>query len=184
MATKNSKRLVIDASIGRAAGTEITTSEQGRICRTFLEDVLKICHKAVMTKEILAEWQKHESVSANIWRVSMFRKGKLIFERDLASVPEIVDDIRSAIENDVSEKSIQDILLKDLRLVSAALLTDHRIISLDNQARKHYSNLARNIPELQKIVWVNPCKTEDDSDKWLQNGCKLQKAHKLSVKEK
>ena len=66
MADKVSKRLVIDASVARAAGGEDATFPISVYCRDFLQAVLDISHRVVMTPDIRDEWNKHQSKSARI----------------------------------------------------------------------------------------------------------------------
>ena len=58
MTRKFSKLLVIDASIGRAAGQRGSAHPASRACREFLDSVYGICHRMVVTPEIKAEWDK------------------------------------------------------------------------------------------------------------------------------
>ena len=67
--------LVIDASIARAAGR--TDHPISKACRDFLEDVLKICHHVVLTKETSEEWKRHQSKFTLLWRSSMFARKKV-----------------------------------------------------------------------------------------------------------
>jgi hypothetical protein len=77
MADKVSKRLVIDASVARAAGGEDATYPISVYCRDFLEAVLDLSHRVVMTPDIRDEWNKHQSRYACIWRRQMVAKKKL-----------------------------------------------------------------------------------------------------------
>src|SRR3954452_5022187 len=76
VAKVRSRRLVIDASIARAAG-DSSTHPTSRNCRDFLLIVLEICHRAVMTAPILEEWNRHQSRFASTWRKSMMARKKL-----------------------------------------------------------------------------------------------------------
>jgi ABC-type iron transport system FetAB ATPase subunit len=65
----------------------------------------------------------------------------------------------------------RDAMAKDILLLEAALATDRRIVSLDeNTARKYYTQAAKTIPKLREIVWVNPDKPEEQPIEWLQAG--------------
>jgi hypothetical protein len=76
MVAKNSQRLVIDASVARSAGDKDATYPQSVHCREFLLAVLDICHQIVMTPAIKAEWDKHQSKFALMWRRQMVAKKK------------------------------------------------------------------------------------------------------------
>jgi len=71
-----SRRLVIDASVASAAGqTQHPTSFRSR---EFLEEVLKISHRAVMTAALTEEWDRHQSLYAARWRAEMRSRNKIV----------------------------------------------------------------------------------------------------------
>lgn len=80
-AKKVSPRLVIDASVARAAGGEDAKNETSKSCRNFLAKVMAISYQIVMTPELKAEWDKHKSVFAQRWLSSMVAKKKLVYYR-------------------------------------------------------------------------------------------------------
>ncbi|MCX8068367.1 MAG: hypothetical protein N3B68_11290 [Anaerolineae bacterium] len=57
---------------------------------------------------------------------------------------------------------------KDLFLIELALASDRRIISLNEKQREQFSQLAKHIPELADILWLNP--DREDVPAWLQRG--------------
>jgi hypothetical protein len=77
MPTKISRRLVIDASVARSSGGEAATYPTSKHCRDFLKATLKICHRVVMTPDIMEEWRAHQSGFARRWRVSMEARKKV-----------------------------------------------------------------------------------------------------------
>ena len=68
--------LVIDASIAMAAG-ETSMHPTSRNCREFLQAVLTVCHRMVLTEPIQEEWTRHESRFARTWRKSMMARKKI-----------------------------------------------------------------------------------------------------------
>jgi len=62
--------LVIDASIAHAAGVTSKHPTDQKCCE-FLQAVLDVCHRMVLTAPIREEWNKHQSGFARMWRVSM-----------------------------------------------------------------------------------------------------------------
>jgi len=79
-----SKRLVIDASVARSSGGEDATYPTSVHCRDFLQAVLDICHKFVMTPDIKQEWDKHQSIFALRWRRRMVaNRGHIIYVETL-----------------------------------------------------------------------------------------------------
>ena len=159
-------RLVIDTSVAAACGHEQIKSSPKSVsvrCRDFLMAVEACGHTIKMNKEILDEWKDHESTFARRWRLTMNRAGKV---RDKGSRDAILRENILALA--VSEKE-HNAMMKDICLLEAALETDRRIVSLDeNTARKYFTQAAQSIPKLQEIVWVNPDKPDENPIEWLE----------------
>ena len=170
MAIKNSKRLIIDASILQAAGiTEQPTSKQ---CRGVLRTVISVCHRAVLTPILQDEWDKHaqRSAVAREWITAMQgRKEKL---QNLTRFSHSL--VQPEVEILAIDPFIKRIILKDVHLVEAALSMDRIIISLDERAKHHFSSIVSNIPDLTKLMWVNPLRDENVID-WLKQGAEPDK---------
>ncbi|MEQ8753220.1 MAG: hypothetical protein RID09_06840 [Coleofasciculus sp. G1-WW12-02] len=164
-----SKRLVIDASVARSSGGEDATYPTSVHCRDFLQAVLDICHKVVMTPDIKEEWDKHQSIFALRWRRRMVAKGKFVF-LDVPLDKELWDKIDQIAATNRQRAE----MFKDLRLLEAAIATDKIVISLDdNTARTFFSQAAVEINTLKEIVWVNPDKVEEETPiEWLGSGAK------------
>lgn len=72
------KCLVIDADIARAAGKESTRDERSRNCRVFLQTMLfDTPHKVILTRDIRAEWNEHQSLMTLNWRSSMVAQKRI-----------------------------------------------------------------------------------------------------------
>jgi hypothetical protein len=56
---------------------------------------------------------------------------------------------------------------KDAHLIELALAGDKRIVALDEVVRAHFRELSRYYPDLKKVLWANPTKTDDDAAEWL-----------------
>jgi len=164
-----SKRLVIDASVARSSGGEDATYPTSVHCRDFLQAVLDICHKVVMTPDIKEEWDKHQSIFALRWRRRMVAKGKFVF-LNVPADKELWDKIDQIAGTDRQRRE----MFKDLRLLEAAIATDKTVISLDDKtARRFFSQAASEINTLKQIVWVNPDKVEEETPiEWLESGAK------------
>jgi hypothetical protein len=174
MSTKNSKLLVIDASVLRASGDKDATHPTSKNCHQFLQNVLDICHRAVLTRDLEIEWNKHNSRFAQAWRGTMERRKKLISinpleDPDLRAKIYLIDVILT----DLTDNQRSDVK-KDIRLIEAALATDKIVISLDdNTARKYFTRAAKEVKDLSKlevITWVNPDKPEEKAIEWLRQG--------------
>jgi hypothetical protein len=165
MAT-NSKRLVIDASVARSSGGEEATYPTSVYCRDFLQAVLDISHRVVMTPEIREEWNRHQSSFARTWLRTMVAKKKIDYRSDISAN----DELWNKIESIASSDKARDAMLKDFRLIEAALATDRTVISLDNTVRKLFDGAAVRVGELRTVVWVNPALPEEQPIDWLNNG--------------
>jgi predicted nucleic acid-binding protein len=172
MKSADSKRLVIDASIARAAGR--TDHPISKACRIFLEGVLNICHHVVLTEEIREEWSRHQSNFTLVWRSSMVARKKVAWHKIAQN-----DVFRTEIQNlDFSEKECAAVL-KDAHLVEAALKTDLTVVSLDETARGLLRKAAQNVKPLKQVLWVNPTKDEEHTMEWLEGGAKGEEARQL-----
>lgn len=160
-----SKRLVIDASIAHASGGEDATHPEAVACRDFLQATLNLCHEAVFTLSLQEEWNKHQSRFARKWRSGMVARRRFIALNQVER-----KDIRQAVEDTNMHKNEKLAMLKDCHLVEAALATDGNVISLDDKAGMLFSTASSNIPELRKILWVNPSNDLPESISWLENG--------------
>jgi hypothetical protein len=174
VAKVRSVRLVIDASIAMAAG-ETSMHPTSRNCREFLQSVLSICHRMVLTRPIQEEWNKHQSGFARKWRASMMARKKI-------AILEISADrsLQKRIAGAEPDAAIAAILEKDLLLVEAALATDHRIASLDDRVRNHLKDSVPILNELASICWVNPEKPDERAVAWLEQGAPADKTRMLS----
>jgi hypothetical protein len=144
--------LVIDASIAQAASTLEAQHPTGSRCRDFLITVRGVCHRIAWSEAIKTEWDKHQSIFATQWRVSMVN-----LRQKLRPVKnELLEELRTAIEGHSKDRNVVAIMLKDVHLIEAALATDQRIASLDDAVRGHFSQLAATLDSLPEIVWVKP----------------------------
>jgi hypothetical protein len=167
MTHRTSKRLVIDASVARSCGDQQATYPTSVRCRDFLTAVKDCQHSLVMSPDIKAEWDKHQSRFALQWRRQMIAKRQFVALPDQPIDQPLWDAIETLALNDRERAA----MTKDILLLEAALDTDRTITSLDeNTARKFFTKAALTISKLQKIVWVNPDKPEETPIPWLQAG--------------
>jgi ABC-type iron transport system FetAB ATPase subunit len=174
MSTKNSKRLVIDASVLTASGDENATFPTSKHCHQFLQNVLEICHRVVLTRALETEWNNHKSRFGQAWRGNMEKRGKLVRVKSLED-SELRAKIYMAdilLENLTEKQRLA--VKKDIHLIEAALATDKIVVSLDdNTARRFFALSAQEVEalrELKAIAWVNPDKPDETQIEWLKNG--------------
>ncbi len=163
--------LVIDASVAHPAGIQHPTS---RLCSSFLISVRGVCHRMAWSQAIKAEWDKHQSPFAAQWLESMMKFKKLRAVKD-----EPVVELREAIERHASDPHVAPIMLKDVHLIEAALATDGRVASLDENARGHFGQLAATLHLLRRIIWVNPAVVEEKAIDWLEKGTPAKPSRRL-----
>ncbi len=174
MIKKVSKLLIIDASVARSSGEKDAKNPDSKYCREFLNGVLEICHKIVMTPEIRDEWKKHESNFALTWRSSMMQKKKIHILKDIS----LDHDLWNQVETVAKSDKDRGIMIKDMLLIEGAIATDKIIISLDEKVR----TLFQQVPKISNILWVNPAKPEEKALEWLENGAPIETQRLLGYK--
>ena len=135
MRSRDSKRLVVNASVARAAGGEEATVSVSMSCTEFLETCRDECsHHVVMTPELSDEWDEHQSKFAATWLRSMIARKRFDYVE-----PPVNQTLRDEIEGTaISENEIED-MQKDFHLLEAAQTTDQIIISLDESIRQLFA---------------------------------------------
>jgi hypothetical protein len=169
--SKMSRRIVVDASVARSAGE--TSHPDSVLCREFLLAILKICHRVVLTPETEREWHRHASRFSMRWLATMRSRRKVVDANltfTLASLlggsPDLVGPRFDAVE-------------KDCLLVDAALACDGLIVSRDDKMRAIPRTVARDIEQLQGLVWVNPVAGSEAPPQWLNSGARSEPARQL-----
>ena len=177
MRARDSKQLVIDADVARASGSETATHPRAEHCRDFLNAVLSLSHRMVMTEQINNEWKNHQSRFARRWRVSMDARKKI----DRIDPPENAE-LQAKVTTTTNNENEIEALQKDFHLLQAALATDQTIISLDETVPQLFKQASQQVGEIQHIIWVNPDKTaEEQPITWLQNGAPPDPDRQLSA---
>ena len=176
MRSRDSKRLVVNASVARAAGGEEATVSVSISCTEFLETFRDECsHHVAMTPELSEEWEENQSKFAATWLRSMIARKRFDYVE-----PPVNQALRDEIEGTAtSENEVEDIQ-KDFHLLEVARATDHIIISLDETIRWLFARAAERVGEIRDIVWVNPEHMEEEEPiEWLQNGGQPEDHRKL-----
>lgn len=161
-----SRLLVIDASVARAAG--LSEDAVSSASRHFLNLVLDICHRMVLTEPIRDEWRRHQSKFAKQWRLSMYAKKKIVL------LPSDDDPRLTRRILDATHPNDHPAALKDIPLLVAARHADRIVVSRDDNARVMF-----HIRELGAIMWVNPITEPDRVREWLEQGAPEVQAWKL-----
>ena len=186
MPKKVSRRLVIDASVVRSA--TLADNPTSISCRRFLEAVLNVCHKLVLSREIEQEWQdvalrirnRADEVRTRFlknWMLAMGRKRKLLrppIERDAM--------LRSKINRLGLPGNARQEIEEDLHLVEAALAHDRIVVSRDDSVHELLRSITGNCAEIRKVVWCNPVTLADEVLDWLGKGAPVVKVWQLGSK--
>jgi hypothetical protein len=170
-----SRCLVIDACIAEAAGSSEHPPPSGARCREFLMAVRSVCHRIAWSETVKREWDEHMRRFATDWLVSMTRLRKLQPVKD-----ERLDELRQAIEKYSDDRKILEKVLKDVHLFEAALATDMRIASWDENTRGHFMRVAKLFPRLRSILWVDPVTEDYRAVEWLEEGARTEQPRKLN----
>ena len=176
MRSRDSKRLVVNASVARAAGGEEATVSVSISCTEFLETFRDECpHHVVMTPELSEEWEENQSKFAATWLRSMIARKRFDYVN-----PPINQALRDEIQKTATNETEIEVMRKDFHLLEAAWETDQTIISLDETIRRLFAGATQDVGEIRDIVWVNPDHTETEEPlDWLQNGAPPEDHRKL-----
>lgn len=145
-----SKRLVVDASVARAASE--TDHPVSSACRRILEEIRTVCHRVVLSGDLRREWSDHASRFSRTWLASMENARKLVRVEATDAAHVLIANIE---ESGLSKRQ-QSAARKDVHLVAAAQATDGIVVSLDQKARRAFRALAATHRELGKLMWVDP----------------------------
>jgi len=172
MAKARSKRLVIDTDVVCSACGKGTAHPSAKKCCDFLQAVLDVCHRFVLTPLIKDEWDRHISSRVNYfktWRATMIARGKLV-----VIDPPAGRTLCHNVEKTADSDNDLDAIRKDIHLIHAALAADGSIVSCDETARQLFGKASSTVPDLSPIVWVNPDREEEKPIQWLEKGAEAE----------
>lgn len=148
---RDSRLLVVDTCVVRAAGE--TKAPISEACREALQAILKICHRVIITPEIMDEWRRHMSRFSRVWFRSMHAKKKFI--RDIVPSGWTPGEAKT-----LSEKERQR-LLKDVLLIQAALAADRIILTNEHDLAKLCRAKAPALALPSTLRWCIPTEPGD-----------------------
>jgi len=172
--TKRGKRLVVDTDVVSSAGGENATEIRSTNCRDVLKAILSASHVVVISKDIIEEWKKHQSLFAKTWLRTMFAR-RLVYNLNTP----INEELRLKIEALAINDKRRVAMLKDIHLIEAALLADKIVISIDGAAKGYFQEVMQEIVGLKQIAWAKPCIDEEGVIDWLANGAGLEEKRLL-----
>lgn len=154
--------VVVDASIARAAGPG--DRPPAPACLQALQAMLEAGLFAAVCDELHDEWRRHGSREFNRWRKQMHSR-RLVRKIALTRLDEYVAHAR---RKRGRATGVLAAILKDLHLAVAAIESDRRVLSGDDRIRRHFIGLEH--PEIDKLLWGDPCSPTDDTAGWLLAG--------------
>lgn len=160
----SSKRLVIDASVAGAAGGDAASAQVSCDATQFLQAVLRICHHAAMTPQLAVEWLRHQSLFSMSWLAEMRLRNKV----DMVDGEE--GGLATRLASTKVSGSVPRAFREDAHLIDGALRTDRVVVSLDATARQQYSAVVELLPQLRRVMWVDPSNKPDAVMRWLEQG--------------
>jgi len=170
-------RIVVDTCVARSAGRTVIEDPVSKVCRNTLLTLekSKFAYQIVMTQCLLEEWERNASVFALWWLTQMRSKKRVV---NLGNVE--IDHLRERVDKAIGllpeRRDARDRIFEDIHLIEAALMSDKRIISRDENARCHFYYVITfgpstiDLSDIGEILWVNPEKAEEDVIGWLESG--------------
>lgn len=162
---KSIRKLVVDASIARAAG-DVSLHPVSASCRETLRAVESLY--SIFCPILNREWKKHESAYSRSWRVKMVQQGRVIFISEDTKIQSFLDHIEQSTAGISAKRAME----KDAHLVSASMLGDKIILALDETVRKLFIEHCFAYKGMGGIIWSNPMLEADKTLAWLKGGAK------------
>lgn len=158
-------RIVVDASVARAAGTgRPDAGPPSPACVAALDAMSQRQDLRVATSaRVKEEWDKHARPYAVRWLSTMFSRKRVVVVQEMW--PGEVALIDAA--NELPGKAHEDVA-KDTHMVGLAMLTDRRVVSLDTRQRELLGRLLHAHPGLAGLHWASP--SASDTLPWLNSG--------------
>lgn len=166
--------IVIDVSVARAAGT--SGKPQPEACRHVLAAVRDFGHRVAMSSDVHKEWIKpieengrirsYASLIAIQWLKDMRSSGRvddIVLEKNSKLRQHCLEQI----QNNSKTSSSAGPIGKDFHLVETALISDKRVLSLDQKMFSHLGHLQEIANEVCQVMWVNP--VIHPAKEWLEN---------------
>jgi len=167
------RSLVVDASVARAAGGADAVHPTSTSCRDFLMAILDICHRVVRTDAIGDEWRRNASSFFRRWLVKMYGRKKVV------RIQPPAHGLQTKLSNALANPLDLAMAMKDVHLLDAAITTRSPIVSLDATSRALFASACAKVPELRRIVWIDPCTMQDAALEWGERGAPDEKHRML-----
>lgn len=159
-----SQPIVVDTSVARACGKgNLTSNSPAPECIRALVAISEGALSTAMSKALKDEWKEHAGEYAKRWLSNMIARKRFVSNNaEWVGEPEF-----EAAASDLPPKEHREVL-KDSHLVSLAMCTGRRVLSLDEAQRLLLKRVAVRVRTLCQLHWANP--TRDRVENWLRDG--------------
>jgi hypothetical protein len=179
MSRRNSKLLVIDASIAKGSGDRRYNpigSSPGDLSRKCLVAVREEKHIAVFSCLLRREWRNHASLYSTEWLKAMERKN-LTADNEGEEFSGLLDGARQSLASENHRAA----LAKDFHLVKSALATGQTILSNERKLPTLVATVCRTITEFTALYYANPAVEEDACILWIKAGAEKDAERRIDV---
>jgi hypothetical protein len=134
-------------------------------------------HRAVFSRESLAEWKRHQRSFARRWLAHM------VAARRIDLLGEVRDDrFRAKLLPSAPSEAKKQAMEKDAHLLEAALQADRIVISCDEIVRALFQDACSAVAEIRTVHWANPEIEAEEVVPWLRAGARAEAKRRLSVR--
>jgi hypothetical protein len=179
MSRRNSKQLVIDASISKGSSDRKFNpmgSNPADLSRKCLAAVREEKHIAVFSVLLRQEWRNHASLYSSEWLKAMDRKN-LTVEIEGEEFSGLLGGIRQCL---ASEKH-RAALAKDFHLVRSALASGQTILSNERRLPMLVATACRTITEFATLYYANPDLEGEACILWIKAGAEKDAERRIDV---
>lgn len=170
-------RVVVDASVAKAAGVGRPDAGPPAPQAIHALDALREGGGIVVFgPKLKAEWERHARSYALKWLGNMRATRRFAAEPDDAWPQETA--LLDAAADLPAEQPAE--VAKDAHLVSLAMTTDRRVLSLDDRQRALLLALLPRVPSLGALYWVSP--RQPEVHLWLRAGTPEEPALQLQAR--
>ena len=168
-----SRRIVVDTSVARSAGSGEETNEFSDPARAIF-NAIENHHRVVFSEECLREWRKHGREFSRRWLRRMMGRRRILLLGDTTD-----EALRERLAATCTLVRDRRAILKDAHLVEAACQTDRIVISRDETVRDLFRRACSQIQEIRDVCWANPEIAEERVVGWLESGARSEGARTL-----
>lgn len=168
-------RIVVDASVAKAAGTgRPGAGPPSPECVAALEAISQAGLRVVFNAELNREWQKHQRPFSTTWLKTMISRKRMEVVRE--NWPGEGELLGAAAQLPGQQP---EAVAKDIHLIGLAMLTDRRVVSLDDAQSRLLRVVLPSIPTIGTVHWASP--KANQTVPWLRAGAPEEPALQLGT---